>query len=302
MTRAHHPDLSVIIPAVNGLEILLECLDALRVNARSGLTLEVLVVERSGGDFGRHVAAKAPDAVLLSAPHDATIPQMRAMGFRHARAEAIAVIEDHILVPADWAQRLLAALSTGASVVGGGVHNAATSTTVDWAAFLCEYSHMLSVPAGGDVAWLTGNNVVYRRSLVERYSALLDAGRWEDHFHAALRREGIALMCIPDLSVGHKMHYRMIEYLSQRYFYSRAFAGARGAGVDPARRIFFTVRAVALPPVLLGRIIWRVLAARRHRAELVRALPLLVPFVCAWAAGEAVGYGLGPGDALGRVR
>ena len=59
---------------------------------------------------------------------------------------------------------------------------------------------------------------------------------------------------------------------------------------------------VALAPVLLLRIVCRVLARRCYQAELVRSLPLLVLFVGAWAAGEAVGYAAGPGDALARVR
>ena len=39
-----------------------------------------------------------------------------------------------------------------------------------------------------------------------------------------------------------------------------------------------------------------------HRAELLRSLPLLALFVCAWAAGETVGYAFGAGDALSRVK
>lgn len=299
---AGRPDLSVIIPAVNGIEILLECLDALRTNAARGTTLEILVIERCGDDVRRVLAERAPEAVVFPVPLQTTIPEMRALGFRHARADAVAVIEDHVLVPPDWARRLLDALTAGADVVGGSVHNAATATTVDWAAFLCEYSHMLAPVAGERVEGLTGNNVVYRRTLVERYSALLDEGRWEDHFHSAMRRDGVALTCRPDITVGHKMHYRMSDYVSQRYLYARAYAGMKRSGMPLVRRALFTAGSFALPPLLFARVVNRVLASHRHRAELVQSLPLLLVFVCAWAAGEAVGYAAGPGDALARVR
>jgi glycosyltransferase involved in cell wall biosynthesis len=299
---AVRPDLSVIIPAVNGIEILLECLDALRANAARGTTLEILVIERCGDDVRRVLAERAPEAVMLPVPLQTTIPQMRALGFRHARADAVAVIEDHVLVPPDWARRLLDALAAGAEVVGGSVHNAATTTMVDRAAFLCEYSHMLAPVAGERVEGLTGNNVVYRRTLVERYSALLDEGRWEDDFHSAMRRDGVALTCRPDITVGHKMHYRMSEYVSQRYLYARAHAGMKRAGISLVSRALFTAGSFALPPLLLARIVNRVLASHRHHAELVQSLPLLFVFVSAWAAGEAVGYAVGPGDALARVR
>jgi hypothetical protein len=45
----------------------------------------------------------------------------------------------------------------------------------------------------------------------------------------------------------------------------------------------------------------RVVAKRRHRAELVRSLPLLGVFVVSWALGEMVGYVAGPGDSLAKV-
>lgn len=296
------PALSVIIPAVNGPAILLECLNALRRNGNRSLTLEVLVIERTGVHTRNALAIHAPDVLIFPVPENTPIPRMRAIGVRHARAEAVAVIEDHVLVPDDWAQRLLDALASGADVVGGSVYNAATSTTVDWASFLCEYSHLLAPRAGRDVVSLTGNNVAYRRTLVQRYSAVLDAGGWEDRLHDALRDDGIALSCVPDIAVAHKMHYRMRDYLSQRYLYSRAFAGGAAIRLAPLRRAFLTARSACLPPVLLARIMFRVLVSRRHRREFLLSLPLIAVFVCAWAAGEAVGYAAGPGDALAKVR
>ena len=117
-----------------------------------------------------------------------------------------------------------------------------------------------------------------------------------------MRRDGVALTCRPDITVGHKMHYRMREYASQRYLYARAYAGMRRAGMPLLRRALFTAGSFALPPLLLARVVNRVLASHSQRARLVQSLPLLLVFVCAWAAGEAVGYAAGPGDALTRVR
>lgn len=296
------PNLSVIVPSVNGPDILLECLDALCANGAAGLALEILVIDRSGGAVRRAVAERVPEAVVLPVAPQTTIPKMRAIGFRSARADAVAVIEDHVLVPAGWAQQLLGALAAGDDVVGGSVHNLATATAVDWAAFLCEYSHMLAPIAGRRVERLTGNNVVYRRALIRKYSALLEEGRWEDHLHAALRRDGVSLTCRPEIAVGHKMHYRVRDYVSQRFLYARAFAGMRGSDLPPVRRALFALGTIALPPVLFFRVVSRVLATRRHRTELLRSLPLLVLFVCAWAAGEAVGYAIGAGGALSRVK
>ncbi len=163
------------------------------------------------------------------------------------------------------------------------------------------YSHLLPPLPEGDVESLTGNNVVYRRALLDRYRDVVAEGRWEDHLHAAMRRDGVGLTCRPEIVVGHKMHYRVRDYLSQRYLYSRAYAGLRAAPLPAPKRLALSLATAALPPVLLYRIVARVASRQGHRAELARSLPLLMLFVCAWAAGEAIGYAAGPGDALARV-
>jgi hypothetical protein len=294
--------LSVVVPSVSGLGCLLECLGTLHASAASGVALDVIVVDRCGPDVRRLVAERFPAVHVIAAAPDASIPQMRAIGFRHARAGAVAVIEDHVLVPADWPQHLLSALAAGHEVVGGSVVNAATDRLVNRAAFLCEYSHLLPPIASGAVEALAGNNVVYTRALLDRYADVIDAGGWEDQLHAALRRDGVRLTCVPDICVTHKMPYRIPEYLSQRFLYSRSYAGLRRASMSLGKRMAFSVGTLLLPPALLLRIVLRVWPKRAHRRDLVASLPLLMLFVCAWAAGEMVGYAAGPGRALARVR
>lgn len=298
--RDVHPELSVVVPSVNGPDVLLECLEAL--GKVEDAALEVLVIDRCGDAVRRAVHARFPRVRVLAAEPTTTIPQLRATGFRCASADNIAVIEDHVIVGPNWARQLLSALAEGSDVVGGSVYNVATASAVDWAAFLCEYSHLLPPLLSSRVDAIAGNNVVYRRALIERYGAVVSAGRWEDYLHAAMHRDGVILTCRSEIGVGHKKHGRVLEYLSQRYLYARSYAGLRRADMTSAQRVLFTVGTVALPPVLLLRTTQRVFAKRCHRIELARALPLMALFVCAWAAGEAVGYAAGPGDALSRVR
>jgi hypothetical protein len=294
------PDLSVVVPSVGGWGDLCACLEALAANARD-VRRVVLVVDRCGSDLRRRVAERFPDVRVLAAPAGTTIPDLRARAFAAARGASVAVIEDHVLVPPDWARKLLAARARGAEVVGGSVTNAATATTVDWAAFLCEYSHLLAPLTAGPVETLTGNNTVYGRELLARYRAATEAGRWEDHLHGVLRRDGVTLYCDPDVEVAHKKHYDVRSYVAQRYLYARSYAGARlGAASWPSRALY-AAAATALPPVLFCRIVLRVLGKRRYGSELARSLPFLALFVTAWAAGEVVGALAGPGDSLSRV-
>lgn len=295
------PLLSVVVPAVNKMNDLDECLAVLA--AESARTpLEVLVVDRHGPEFRDEVRRRHPDVRVLDAPAGTTIPDMRMIAFAAASAPVVAVIEDHVHVPPGWAGQMLRAQQLGETVVGGAVHNAATERMVDWAAFLCEYSHLLPPLPDGPVASITGNNTTYRRELLERFRDATTSGRWEDHLHAVLQENGIQLYCHPEIVVGHKKHYTVAEYTSQRFLYARSYAGARVSRESLARRLVYGIAAATvLPPLLLTRIVRRVWARPAYRPVLLRTLPLLPLFVAAWAAGEVAGAWLGPGDALSRV-
>jgi hypothetical protein len=294
------PELSVVVPSVSGILDLADCLEALAVEGAE-TRMEVLVVDRLGPRVREFVKERYAWVRLLEVDRETPIPMMRALAFAEAQGEFVAVIEDHVIVPSGWTRQMLAAAREGEQVVGGSVENVATEHLVDWAAFLCEYSQCIPPLPAGKADWLTGNNVIYPRALLSRYTALVGAGAWENQLHDALRRDGIRLECRPEIQVGHKKHYTVGEYLSQRYFYARSYAAARVAGVSFARRLAYGAAALGLPPLLFGRTISRVFAKRRHRAELLRSLPLLALFVSSWAFGEVVGSWFGPGDALSRV-
>jgi GT2 family glycosyltransferase len=295
------PELSVVVPSVNGADDLLGCLAALE-SQRQDVELEVLVVDRLGEELRAAVRRDFPAARLIESAVDATIPEMRAQALRAAMGAAVAVIEDHVIVPPGWARSLLDALAGGENVVGGSVENAATETWLDWAAFLCEYSHCIPPLPAGPAEWLTGNNVVYRRELLERYREVIDEGKWENHLHDRLRADGVRLMCRPEIEVGHKKHYTFGEYLSQRYLYARSYAGARVTGAPVWKRLAYGAAAFVLPPLLFYRTVRRIFAKGRHRGWLVRSLPLLAVFVTAWGLGEVIGYWFGAGNSLSKVR
>jgi hypothetical protein len=257
------------VPSVNGWQDLEGCLAALE-QERASLALEVLVPERCGQVVQDAVAQRHPWV-------------------------------QHVLVPAGWACQIAAARRDGVRVVGGGVVNAATERIVDWAAFLCEYSHLMAPLSPGPAEWLTGNNTAYERALLEECRDVVETGRWEDVLHEAFRRRGVVLWCRPDIVAHHKKHYRVGEYLSQRFLYARAYAGDRVKGASIGRRVAYGLLAFGLPPVLLARIVSRIWRSGAHQAELARSLPLLVLFVTAWALGEVAGGWLGEGDALARV-
>jgi hypothetical protein len=292
-------ELSVVVPSVNGLGDLLGCLEALE--AQTDVALEPIVVDRLGENVRDAVRRRFPSARVIGVPASTTIPRMRAVAFEAATADAVAVIEDHVVVPPGWARALLEARRETGAVVGGSIDNAARSSVTDWAAFLCEYSHCITPLPAGPTSALPGNNVVYDRSLLKQYRNVIDEGKWENRLHDAMHGDGVPMVLRPEIGVGHKKHYTVGEYLSQRFLYARSYAGERVRGMPLPRRLAYGAAAFALPPLLMYRTVARVLAKRRYRVQLALSIPLLVVFIASWTAGEIVGYWMGPADSLSRV-
>lgn len=297
----NRPELAVVVPSVNGIDDLVGCLRALEA-LRSEVTLEIVVVDRLGEEVRQRAAETSPDAKILAVPLDTTIPDMRALAFKSVTGQAVAVIEDHVIVPPGWGRTMVDALANGAEVVGGPVENAATDTLMDWATFLCEYSHCIPPLPEGRVEWLPGNNVGYRSKILEDYRAVTEEGRWENRLHDQLKADGKDLICRGDLTVGHKKHYTFGEYFSQRYLYARSYAGARVAGMPGLKRFAYGAAAFILPPLLFYRTVRRIWGKGRHKWLLVKSLPLIGIFVTSWGFGEIVGYWFGAGNSLAKVR
>lgn len=294
------PDISVVVPSVNGFGDLEGCLQALE-RQRADVDIEVIVVDRLGEPVRKAVRERFPNVRVIEVEPSATIPEMRDVGFREASAPAVGVLEDHVLVRDGWAREMLSSLASGAQVVGGPVENAATDTLMDWASFLCEYSHCVPPLPSGNVDWLPGNNVVYSREILGRYGDVIAEHKWENRLHDAIRDGGTPLVCRPDIVVDHKKHFSFAEYMSQRYLYSRSYAGARVKGAPLPKRLVYAAASLVLPPVLFYRTVTRIRAKGRHQEHLAPSLPYVAVFVLAWAWGEFVGYVAGAGDSLSRV-
>jgi glycosyl transferase family 2 len=290
-------ELSVVIASVNGMPHLARCLDALQRNASGA---EVVLADATDEETRGRVREEWPRVRLL--PHDgpATVPQLRAAGIAAASNELVAVIEDHCLVREGWAERIVDWHRQGHAAVGGPVHNAVDRRIRDWAAFFCEYSAFMEPLPLGPARDLPGMNVSYDRRAIEAVQDLLDEGRWETWLHARLRERGLDLWCDPELVIDHDKDFGIGEFLSQRYHYSRAYAGMRVPGLG-SRRWVYAVGAPLLPPLLYLRIA-RNVARTRHRAAFAAATPLVLLDLAVWAVGEMVGYVAGEGDSLQKVR
>ena len=159
---------------------------------------------------------------------------------------------------------------------------------------------MEPMPAG-PVQDLPGMNVSYDRQALAAIDDLLREGRWETWLHPRLQARGFELWCEPNAVVEHDKGFELGEFLSQRYHYSRSYAGMRNPELG-RRAALYALGTPLLIPLLYMRMARNVFSRRRARKEFVLATPLVLAYIVVWAFGEAVGYAFGGGRSLLKVR
>ncbi len=283
---------------------ILETLEVLR-SQDSSPSYEVILVDRRQDAVSDRIRAAYPEVRLIPCAAGTSLPEMRTMALDQARGEYVVVTEDHCVPTQDWLARIqdaFRAAAPGTAAVGGCVENGVCDTALDWATFLCEYSGLIAPVPEGPARSLPGMNVAYRRSVLQELDrALLTGGFWETTVHPVLVGSGRPLHSANAIRILHKKRFSFRLFAGQRFLYSRYYAGLRFGRGQLARRWVACALTLVLPPLLLVRMVRGVLAKCRLRSELAFALPYLTVFVVIWAAGEMIGYVLGPGDALSRI-
>jgi hypothetical protein len=300
--EAPPPEISVVIASVNGLPYPLACLDAL-ARQEGAVRAEIILADCTGPATLAAVRERHPDVRILSFDERRSVPWLRAAGIRAARGRLVAVTEDHCVPHTDWFRRITEALArTGWSAVGGGVENGSTKRVVDWAVYFCEYSQLMDPVVSGPNNALPGMNVAYDMRAMDGLRDAFEEGLWENFIHDRLLAAGHTLGLAREVVVSHEKYFTIPMFWSERFHYSRSFAGMRVSGRNPIIKLAWALATLALPPLLVGRITKNVMVRRQHLGWFVRALPLVIVFSTVWAAGECWGYLTGPGDSLVKVR
>jgi len=288
--------LSVIVASINGQSYLAECLKALH-RQTGNVKTEIIVADCVGASVIGFISTNYPSVQLLSFSDRQTVPSLRAAAILAAQGEIIAITEDHCIPPLNWCESVYRAHTDHAAVaIGGAVDNGATQHILDWAVFFCEYSNFISPVPHGVVYDLPGPNVSYKRDALMAIPDLIKAGFWETFVHQQLESTGQPLWSEPNIPMIHKKHFTLQEFLTERFHYSRAFAGKRNDSMELRHRLLYLIFSLLLPPLLLLRLSRRVLGRKRHLREFCLSLPYLLLFMMTWAIGESVGYAIGAGD------
>lgn len=229
-----------------------------------------------------------------------TVAQAKAAGIRGATAPVVVLTEDHCFPDPRWARALIEAHRGGWAAVGPVMENANPQSMISWADFILGYGPWFSPAAPGEVDLLPGHNSSYKRDLLlgygERLESLLAA---EASLQQDLRTRGYRLYLEPAAKAFHTNFSEPSRWIPYLFYSGRLFAAERGRKWSRLRRAGYGAGACLIPLVRLLRLAPRF---RRARPDLAAGVygPLLFGLIID-AAGQGIGYVMGPGHSAEKV-
>jgi hypothetical protein len=281
------PSLSVVVAAWEDSAGLAECLDSLAAQRAEGTEIIVVSSARCPAALKDRFASVA----WVEAARDLPVPRLWGLGMERAGKDVVALTTAHFTPAADWVPVIRSSHSRLESpAIGGPVEPPRDGGLVDWATYFLRYSAYLPCDQEESRPDLAGDNASYKRAAVLSEPELLRDGFWEQEFHRRLLRAGRTLTFVPQMRVRQTASFGFRRFLRQRYQHGRRFGLTRLRDRGPWARVFYVAASPLVPAIVLAKVSARVVRNGGHLGRFVAALPILVCFVLAWAAGEAAGY------------
>lgn len=268
--------------------------------------IEVLVVAPSEAAMAgseRFAGAFESYRVLPHGPID-NVDRAAAPALLEARAEIVSSIEDHAFPEPDWAEEILKvwARDERTVAVGSAVLNANPQTLLSWSNIVLAYGEWTAWTPEGEIGWVAMHNASYRTAALVPHRSSFDVlFNREADIMRRLAADGGRFLFAPKARVRHLNPSNLPSTAQLRMDAARLLADnrARDGGWGKARRAAY----VALSPAIPGL---RYLKLRRDlfapgRLSEVRQGPALLVGLLFDAAGQALGFGLGPGGARDRL-
>jgi hypothetical protein len=269
-----------------------------RQTERAAIELILVAPNRDGIDQKDMETFGAHQWVILPAVQ--TCGEAMAAAVRVARAPLVTYAEEHSYFDDRWAEHLLAAHAKGYDVVGFAIENANPKTLTSWGHLYGQFGPVVSPVQTGEIGFLAGHHVSYRRQLLLDYGDMLpEVLEDECALFLDLRAKGKPLFMAGEAISRHVNVSSLPAYIHMDYLGQRSFASTRARnGRWPWwKRGVYAAAAPVIPLVRLRRIVSDIFRTRRQRQMLPRILGPIGLALIAGAWGEMLGYLLGGGDA-----
>jgi hypothetical protein len=299
-TRSPRPPLSVTISTVQGWPEIAANLRTV-IDSVSDIGGEVVVTDGSGNQVPQSDEV-GPGVVWLSYPGESVF-QLRDRGYKAAGGEIVAITEDHVRVPPDWARKILDAHAAHpeATAIGGSVENAATGNAMDWGSFLVVQAAVAAPIQSGPAKRLSGAvNVAYKRHAIEAMETYGGLGAMDGLHQRHLAATGATLLSDDTIRVLHDQSLGFRGTTAIHYNAGRTMSGFKRQHMDAVQWL----RVIGAPIIPLARFARAValLTPRGYGPQIARSGPAMLWLLYSQGVGQFVGYLAGPGDSPGKVQ
>ena len=223
---------------------------------------------------------------------------LRIHGYRAARGQIVAQSEDHVRVPADWAEAILRAHAEHpeAAAIGGTAENGSTNSRTEWAAFFAGHGRFAGPLGVGTPAVVLGlMNVSYKRWAIEGIQGVDGLGVNEVVHQRRLAHDGATLLVDDRIRSVHVQSMTLRTATTLLFHAGRAMAATRRSRMGAGEWARLAVTPLS-PPALAARLGLTMFRRGTYRREFVAAAPGVVWLFTCRAVGELVGYSAGAGD------
>jgi hypothetical protein len=272
------------------------------------LTTVIESVRRAGGELivtdgsGRAAPSLGEHVTWASFPGESVF-KLRARAYELADGEIVAITEDHVAVPPNWAEQHLDAhrRHPDAVAIGGSVENGATATVMDWAGFLAVQAPIAAPIRTGVARRIAGAlNVSYKRTALDRVDDHDGLGVLDTWHQKQLLASSATLRNDDSIRVLHDQPLGFRGMTAIHFHAARTFAGFRRRRFGPIDAVWL-LGAPVLPVVRTLRVLV-LLVPRGYGRTLARCTPAILWLFYTQALGHLVGYLLGPGNSPGKLQ
>jgi glycosyltransferase involved in cell wall biosynthesis len=255
------PTVSVVIPCRNEERYIAQCLDSILATDYPKHRMEILVADGRSTDNTRTIlvryAALHPGIVLLDNP-TGTTPAGLNVAIRKASGDIIIRMDAHVLYPADYIPRLVAALEqTGADNVGGVLETVPAEDTPTARAIALGLAHRFGV---GNSYFRTGVKEqrevdtvpfgCYRREVFDRIG-LFDEElirNQDDEFNFRLITRGGRVLLLPDVICRYyaRKSLRQLARMYYQYGYFKPLVARKVGRVMTVRQLIPSILVATL--------------------------------------------------------
>ncbi len=299
-TENDKPRLSIVIASCVGPPFIDRCLRSLEPQI-ADLDIECIVVDRAGEPVVSAIERDFPWVRVIRRMPGESVPDLRRAGIVEAKADYVAIIEEHCVAREDWIATVIRCTEQPIGALGGVVEDYDYKRLTDWAVYFTEYNSYMPPVDAAEGNNICAANCVYDRKLLLEHLPPEGSGYWEAGLNNKLLDAGATFRVEPELVVFHTGPFGLSYYLHQRFLFSRAFAGTRRESASIGFRAAYVLLAPFLAPLLWFRTASRVFKKRQHIGKFLSVTPHMVPITATYVFGEWIGFLFGRGNSLSKI-